>query len=37
MNHMGKSILLNERGQSLVDATYRTLGHRSDVSGNWMV
>jgi CubicO group peptidase (beta-lactamase class C family) len=36
MNRMGKGILLNERGQSLVDATYRTLGFRSDVSGNWM-
>jgi CubicO group peptidase (beta-lactamase class C family) len=36
MNRMGKGILLNERGQSLVDATYRTLGFRSAVSGNWM-
>ena len=36
MNRMGKGILLNERGQSLVDATYRVLGHRSDASGNWM-
>ena len=36
MNRMGKGILLNERGQSLVDETYRTLGHRSDASGNWM-
>jgi CubicO group peptidase (beta-lactamase class C family) len=36
MNRMGKGILLNERGQSLVDATYRTLGHRSDASGNWI-
>jgi CubicO group peptidase (beta-lactamase class C family) len=35
MNRMGKGILLNERGQSLVDATYRVLGHRSDVSGSW--
>ena len=33
---MGKGILLNERGQSLVDATYRVLGYRSDASGNWM-
>jgi CubicO group peptidase (beta-lactamase class C family) len=36
MNRMGKGILLNERGQSLVDATYRVLGHRSDVSGTWV-
>jgi CubicO group peptidase (beta-lactamase class C family) len=36
MNRMGKGILLNERGQSLVDATYRLLGHRSDASGSWI-
>ena len=36
MNRMGKGILLNERGQSLVDATYRALGSRSDASGNWI-
>ena len=36
MNRMGKGILLNERGQSLVDATYRVLGSRSDASGNWI-
>ena len=36
MNRMGKGILLNERGQSLVDATYRVLGHRSSTSGSWM-
>lgn len=36
MNRMGKGILLNDRGQSLVDATYRILGHRSDVSGSWV-
>ena len=35
MNRMGKSILLNDRGQSLVDATYRALGFRSNVSGSW--
>ena len=35
MNRMGKGILLNDRGQSLVDATYRVLGHRSDGSGSW--
>jgi len=26
MNQMGPGILLNERGQSLVDATYQVLG-----------
>ena len=35
MNRMGKGILLNERGQSLVDAAYRVLGHRSNASGVW--
>jgi CubicO group peptidase (beta-lactamase class C family) len=35
MNQMGASILLNPRGQTLVDATYRTLGYRSDASGVW--
>jgi CubicO group peptidase (beta-lactamase class C family) len=35
MNRMGKGILLNERGQSLVDATYRALGHASNASGVW--
>jgi len=27
--------LLNERGQSLVDAAYRCLGYRSNQSGVW--
>jgi CubicO group peptidase (beta-lactamase class C family) len=35
MNQMGASILLNERGQSLVDATYRTLGYRTNDVGVW--
>jgi CubicO group peptidase (beta-lactamase class C family) len=35
MNRMGPGILLNERGQSLVDATYRCLGYRSNESGCW--
>ena len=35
MNQMGASILLNERGQSLVDATYRTLGYRGNEAGVW--
>ena len=36
MNQMGQGILLNARGQSLVDATYRALGYRSDAAGVWM-
>jgi CubicO group peptidase (beta-lactamase class C family) len=35
MNRMGQGILLNERGQSLVDAAYRALGYRSNASGVW--
>ena len=35
MNQMGVGILLNERGQSLVDAAYRALGYKSDASGAW--
>jgi CubicO group peptidase (beta-lactamase class C family) len=35
MNRQGKGILLNNRGQSLVDATYRALGFRSDAAGTW--
>jgi CubicO group peptidase (beta-lactamase class C family) len=36
MNKQGRGVLLNERGQSLVDATYRALGYKSDRSGRWM-
>ena len=35
MNRLGAGILLNPRGQSLVDATYRVLGYTSDQSGAW--
>lgn len=35
MNRMGPGILLNDRGQSLVDATCRALGYSSDASGCW--
>ncbi len=35
MNQMGPGILMNERGQSLVDATYRCLGCASNLSGVW--
>jgi CubicO group peptidase (beta-lactamase class C family) len=36
MNQMGNGILLNERGQSLVDATYRALGYTDDSAGIWL-
>ena len=35
MNRMGPGILLNERGQSLVDAAYRALGYRDNDAGVW--
>jgi CubicO group peptidase (beta-lactamase class C family) len=35
MNRMGAGILLNDRGQTLIDATYRALGYRSDAGGAW--
>ncbi len=36
MNRMGRGILLNDRGQSLVDAAYQCLGYRSNDSGFWI-
>ena len=36
MNQMGAGLLLNERGQSLVDAAYRALGYQSNASGAWL-
>ena len=36
MNRMDKGILLNERGQALVDAAYRSLGFATDVPGVWV-
>ena len=35
MNRMGAGILLNDRGQSLIDAAYRALGYRSNAGGAW--
>ena len=35
MNRQGAGILLNERGQSLVDAVYRSLGYRGNAAGVW--
>jgi len=36
MNRMGAGILLNDRGQALVDATYRALGYRTNSPGAWI-
>ncbi len=36
MNQMGPGILMNRRGQSLVDATYQSLGYRSKDGGVWI-
>ncbi|MFP6807749.1 MAG: serine hydrolase domain-containing protein [Pseudomonadales bacterium] len=36
MNRMGAGILLNERGQSLVDACYRSIGYRTNSVGYWI-
>ena len=35
MNRMGTGVLLNTRGQSLLDAAYRSLGYRSNAGGVW--
>ena len=35
MNKLGGGLLLNTRGQSLVDATYHCLGYRNDTYGHW--
>ncbi len=35
MNKQGRGVLLNERGQALVDAVYRSLGCRTDRHGRW--
>lgn len=37
MNRMGAGILLNERGQSLVDAAYEAMGWSSNASGAWRI
>jgi CubicO group peptidase (beta-lactamase class C family) len=36
MNKQGRGVLLNDRGQALVDAVYRSLGCRSNASGYWI-
>jgi CubicO group peptidase (beta-lactamase class C family) len=35
MNRLAPVVIMNPRGQSLVDATYRSLGYRSNSSGRW--
>ncbi|MBU2648038.1 beta-lactamase family protein [bacterium] len=35
MNRMGEGIMINSRGQSLVDAAYHSLGYTSDQGGVW--
>jgi CubicO group peptidase (beta-lactamase class C family) len=35
MNKQGLGVMLNERGQSLVDAVYRSLGFRTNRHGRW--
>jgi CubicO group peptidase (beta-lactamase class C family) len=35
MNKQGRGVALNERGQKLVDAVYRSLGYQSDETGSW--
>ena len=35
MNRQGAGLLLNARGQRLIDATYRALGHRTSAPGFW--
>jgi len=36
MNSLGGGVGINARGQSLVDATYKALGARSNASGTWV-
>jgi CubicO group peptidase (beta-lactamase class C family) len=36
MNRMGEGLGLNSRGQSLIDATYLSLGYTSNASGSWI-
>jgi CubicO group peptidase (beta-lactamase class C family) len=36
MNKQGRGVSLNDRGQTLVDSTYRALGYRMNRVGGWM-
>jgi CubicO group peptidase (beta-lactamase class C family) len=35
MNKQGRGVLLNDRGQCLVNAVYRSLGYRTSSHGHW--
>ena len=35
MNQMGQGLLLNPRGQAVVDAAYTALGYRTNEPGYW--
>jgi CubicO group peptidase (beta-lactamase class C family) len=36
MTKMGEGMMLNERGQTLVDTAYKTLGYRTNAPGHWV-
>lgn len=36
MNQMGNGLLVNERGQSLINAAYEALGYRTNAPGAWV-
>lgn len=36
MTQMGQGLLMNDRGQSLIDAAYRALGYRTNAPGAWV-
>lgn len=36
MNRMGEGILLNARGQSVIDAVYKALGYKTNAPGAWV-
>lgn len=36
MNQMGGGLLLNDRGQSLINAAYMSLGYRTNAPGSWV-
>ncbi|MGB3626834.1 MAG: serine hydrolase domain-containing protein [Henriciella sp.] len=36
MSQMGRNLLMNERGQSLIDAAYRALGYKTNAPGAWI-
>ncbi|MFN7177788.1 MAG: hypothetical protein ACK4MX_13000, partial [Thermaurantiacus sp.] len=36
MNQMGPGLLVNARGQALIDAAYEALGYRTNAPGAWV-